>query len=298
MLGRFWVGFGDGDAAGGPNLFVYAEIQDDELDFASPGIGADNAWQYDSFEIVWGTYGVSPIAGSTHEGLGEEEEPDYFIRISPRSEVGSSEVTDVTVGDLEEADAQFAPLLGAAGDTTGYRVFARIPTAALAEEGDVAWTAPDANEVQFHPFSVIINDRDAGTRQHNPNWSADWPGFATGWWENPSMWRVLAFVGEDYVATSVADQATVPAQFSLGDAYPNPFNPATSIRFDLSVSEQVRLTVHNLLGQEVAVLVAGERYPAGSHSVTFDGSELSSGTYFYRLEAGDFVATKSVTLVK
>lgn len=292
MQGRFWVGFSGSEE---PHLFVYAEIQDDDLSFAAPSVGAGDAWQYDSFEIVWGTYEVAPIAGSSHGGMGSDDEPDYFVRVNPRVEGGA--VTSVTVGGLQQAEAQFDYLTSAEGDTIGYKVFAHIPTAALA--GDNApWTAPAAGQVQFHPFSLIMNDRDAGGRQHNPNWSAQWPGFGTGWWENPSMWRVIAFAGRDYVTTDVEAGADLPAQFSLEQAYPNPFNPATTISFRLESSSHVRLTVHNILGQQVAVLIDGQTLPTGEYTVQFDGSGLSSGTYFYTLRTGSSLQTRSVTLLK
>jgi hypothetical protein len=78
---------------------------------------------------------------------------------------------------------------------------------------------------------------------------------------------------------------------------PNPFNPSTSIRYDLPRAAHVTLRVVNVLGREVAVL-ADEMKPAGSYHVTFDGTNLSSGVYFVRLEAGSFSQTRKLVLLK
>jgi hypothetical protein len=92
-------------------------------------------------------------------------------------------------------------------------------------------------------------------------------------------------------------QSTVPTEFSLAQNYPNPFNPSTTIRFVVPVSGFVSLKVFDLLGREVATLV-DEKKDAGSYEVTFDGKNLSSGVYFYRLQAGEFVQTKKLLLQK
>jgi hypothetical protein len=85
--------------------------------------------------------------------------------------------------------------------------------------------------------------------------------------------------------------------FALEQNYPNPFNPSTQIRFTLQSSHVTRLTVYDILGREVAVLV-NETLPAGSHSVNFDASNLTSGVYVYKLEAGGEVQTRRMTLLK
>lgn len=85
--------------------------------------------------------------------------------------------------------------------------------------------------------------------------------------------------------------------FNLDQNYPNPFNPSTAIRFTLDNAGQATLKVYDLLGREVAVLLNGA-LPAGSHSVSFDASALTSGVYVYKLEAGGRSMTKRMTLIK
>jgi hypothetical protein len=110
--------------------------------------------------------------------------------------------------------------------------------------------------------------------------------------------------GDTYISTvspawdsNLESDPEVPSGFSLYQNYPNPFNPATSIQFDLAVNSNVKLAVYDVLGKEVSVLV-NQQLEAGTHNITFNASNLSSGIYFYRLEAGDFYDIKKMTLVK
>lgn len=83
----------------------------------------------------------------------------------------------------------------------------------------------------------------------------------------------------------------------MSQNYPNPFNPSTTIKYELPRSSEVKLSVFDMLGREVSVLV-NERRDAGVHEVKFDGSNLASGVYFYRLQAGDFVQSRKLVLLK
>jgi hypothetical protein len=89
----------------------------------------------------------------------------------------------------------------------------------------------------------------------------------------------------------------VPVEFALHANYPNPFNPTTQIRFDLPIETNVRLDVFDILGRRVASLVDG-RLAAGSHTVNFDASRLSSGLYIYRIETPEFSKTRQMMLVR
>jgi hypothetical protein len=91
--------------------------------------------------------------------------------------------------------------------------------------------------------------------------------------------------------------SAMPFRFALEQNYPNPFNPSTTIKFGLPKSSEVRVSVYDMLGREVSVLV-NERKDAGVHEVKCDGSNLASGVYFYRLQAGDFTQTKRLMLLR
>ena len=98
--------------------------------------------------------------------------------------------------------------------------------------------------------------------------------------------------------TGVDDANTkLPNEFSLSQNYPNPFNPSTTISYELPISGFVNLKIYDLLGREVATLVNKEQQK-GNYQVSFDGSKLSSGVYYYRLQAGDFIQTKKMILIK
>jgi len=103
----------------------------------------------------------------------------------------------------------------------------------------------------------------------------------------------------DAVLTSVQQEPETerPVRMELHANYPNPFNPTTQIRFTINSSEHARLTVYDVLGREIAVLVNGIM-PSGTHAVSFDASQLSSGVYLYRLESAGEVLTRKMILLK
>jgi photosystem II stability/assembly factor-like uncharacterized protein len=106
---------------------------------------------------------------------------------------------------------------------------------------------------------------------------------------------IARYVG---TATSVHDDVRgVPSEFALEHNYPNPFNPSTTLRYELSVLSSVDLRVFDVLGREVAVLVNEEKTP-GHYSVTWDADGMSSGIYFYQLRAGGNVFTKKMILLR
>ena len=94
---------------------------------------------------------------------------------------------------------------------------------------------------------------------------------------------------------SAADEVALPGQYVLEQNYPNPFNPTTSISYQLSAHSFVTLKVYDVLGREISTLV-NQMCAPGSHTVRWDASTLSSGVYFYKLEAGDFTQTRKMIL--
>ena len=103
-------------------------------------------------------------------------------------------------------------------------------------------------------------------------------------------------------STDVAVKETIPTKFELSQNYPNPFNPTTTISYSLAKSETVKLTVFNMLGQNVAELV-NKKQQAGNYLIKWNatnnsGIHVPSGVYFYRLEAGSFVKTNKMILLK
>ena len=89
----------------------------------------------------------------------------------------------------------------------------------------------------------------------------------------------------------------IPGSFALEQNYPNPFNPSTTISFDVPKQSHLRLAIYDVLGRQVKTLVDEEKNP-GRYSVTFDASNLPSGVYLYRLEAGSFSEVRKMVVVR
>ncbi len=117
--------------------------------------------------------------------------------------------------------------------------------------------------------------------------------------------EVTEFLGSDPQAEAIyleiintdKNTSVLPEEFSLSQNHPNPFNPVTEISFSLPQANQVSLDVYNITGQKVAEIASGQ-FEAGNHSVTWDASGQASGVYFYRLQAGEFEATRKMLLLK
>ena len=88
-----------------------------------------------------------------------------------------------------------------------------------------------------------------------------------------------------------------PSHYELEQNYPNPFNPTTTLKYAIPKESRVQLDVFNLLGEVVATLEDQVRQP-GYYEATFDGRNVASGVYLYRIRAGDFVMTKKLVLLK
>lgn len=109
--------------------------------------------------------------------------------------------------------------------------------------------------------------------------------------------KQIDFDGTTVYSPEVEVEFTAPVVFSLGNNYPNPFNPATTINFTLPEQTMVTLSVFNAIGEKVAVLV-NTQLASGFHTVEFNASNLPSGIYIYRIEAGSFSAAHKMTLMK
>jgi len=121
-----------------------------------------------------------------------------------------------------------------------------------------------------------------------PSNFADNSGFE---FENFPIWGTCPEV----VSSEISEE--LPLTFTLHQNYPNPFNPSTNIRFDLPLASQVKLTIYNMLGQEITVLV-DEFRNAGTHSFTFDASGFSSGVYMYQIVTPEQTISRQMMLVK
>lgn len=114
--------------------------------------------------------------------------------------------------------------------------------------------------------------------------------------------KQIDYDGSYKFSKTIEVHLNVPSKFSLSQNYPNPFNPSTKINFELAANSKVTLKVFNILGQEVATLISKE-LTAGSHSINFNASALTSGIYFYSMtakgeEGSKYTSTKKMILMK
>ena len=120
-------------------------------------------------------------------------------------------------------------------------------------------------------------------------------------WNHTDLRTNMEFILEQIMgektATGVGDVSRIPLTYNLSQNYPNPFNPSTNIEFRIANLELVTLKIFDVLGREVSTIVNEVRAP-GSYNVHWDASSLSSGVYFYKLEAGSFVQTRKLLLLK
>ena len=118
------------------------------------------------------------------------------------------------------------------------------------------------------------------------------------YWGGPYCFHVY----DPSTGVKEVESPDLPTTYSLSQNYPNPFNPSTEIKFDIPIRSHVTLTVFNVLGQRVATLVDKEMppgsYVADWNSTSDNGKEVTSGVYFYKLEADDFIQTKKMLLLK
>ena len=112
---------------------------------------------------------------------------------------------------------------------------------------------------------------------------------------NQLMNKLLVFF--NYNVSSTELEPDIPVTFSIEQNYPNPFNPSTTIKYSLTTESQVTLIVFNSIGQEVKKLVDGIQ-SAGIHTINFNAYNLASGIYYYKIEAGNFIDTKKMLLLK
>ncbi len=125
---------------------------------------------------------------------------------------------------------------------------------------------------------------------------------AVSWSSQPFSLFVGATVKNLGLIDAITVDEQVPEQFTLYQNYPNPFNPTTTIKFALPKSAHIKISIHNLLGQEVVTLING-RFDAGEYATiwngaAFDGAPVSSGVYLVRMQAENFVTVKKLTLIR
>jgi len=146
-----------------------------------------------------------------------------------------------------------------------------------------SWTKHIIDSQLYGAYFVEVADMDGDN---------DLDVIATGTTADDVVWY------ENNIVVGVENKSTiVPAEYSLYQNYPNPFNPSTTIEYHIQELSLVTIKVYNVLGKEVATLI-NEYKPAGKYETEFNAANLPSGIYFYKVQAGDFVETKKMILMK
>ncbi len=204
-------------------------------------------------------------------------------------------------------NAQFTALGIVSGDPSSVRSMDwndyTGPTGADVDAGDSIRYAM-LNHNAFDTNVEVLNENgscfayNVGTHNIEPGESYSFTVAVAYTTEESEVSTILADAKAKYASiTGVKENSTLANSIFLDQNYPNPFNPSTNIQFALNQPGFVSLKIFNLLGQEVKTLVNGN-LPAQNHIVRFDGSNLSSGMYLYRLQVGSFSQTKSMILIK
>ncbi|MBL7128860.1 MAG: T9SS type A sorting domain-containing protein [Ignavibacteria bacterium] len=160
---------------------------------------------------------------------------------------------------------------------------------------------------QFHDSAATVNISVTPTQvQHNnmtyyfQRWLGSGNGSYSGYNSSFQVDLHNPIIQIAFYDTTVGIQnigTEIPDKYELHQNYPNPFNPVTNIQFDLPKSGQVKLSIYNILGEEIETLYNG-LLSAGSYEYDFNASSYASGVYFYRIETGDFVAVKKLVVMK
>lgn len=178
--------------------------------------------------------------------------------------------------------------------------------AAIAGDNSVTITWATGSETNNDRFEIVrsgetvaqVASQGNGATGHDYSWTDN--GVVNGTTYNYSLVAVDINGGREEVATQSATpsfNSAVITEYDLYQNFPNPFNPETSIAFDLVQNGTVKLAIYNVLGENVATLVNAP-LSSGRHTVVFNGSNLSSGVYLYKLEVNGFANTKKLVLLK
>ena len=233
--------------------------------------------------------------GASHTGLETGAQPDYHLRFSQNH----IRIDNMGVDSLELYGSNYAwnptrfpdPL-------AGYNVEARIPWTDMAHKADNGNTRTDhvfiPKEGMRIPIDFEINNVSPSATQRDGQ--LDYSSAANGnSWQNVAVWT-YTWINDKWF-TGVNGNAQTINSYTLSQNYPNPFNPTTNIRYSIEKASLVTLNVFDILGRKVATLV-NQYQTAGVHTVNFNASNLASGVYFYRLEAGSFNNVKKMLLIK
>jgi len=258
-------------------LYVAADVVDDVYDGYQPGDGTGGWWENDVLELFIGLY-EQPRA--KHVGMMRGDEPDYkffFLETHAVNDFNGQDTLAVNGTDNYHHENFGGPWV----------LEARLALEDIAFGDDIVFSAMDGMRIPIEP---TFHDNDGA------GWEGNLVGSPTNndnAWQTPTVWS-STWIGESSVG--VGDEI-IPLTYALHPNYPNPFNPVTHIQFTIPEQTDVKLQIFDVLGRQVDVLV-NETLPFGHHEILWNPKNLSSGFYFYKLEAGSFMHTRKMILLK
>ena len=267
-------------AADNDYLYVAFDVMDDVLDTLST-----NSYEKDSPDLFIGLYDWH--SGKPHGSYFRGSEPDYHFRFNHNQVIidnlGSQVILPISSPDY----------FWTTSFPTGYKIEAKIAWSALASAGSDDVFAPV--EGYKIPIDLAINDADGGgVREGIMTLS---PLNEDNSYQSPRFWT-FTWIGNLFdPVVGIEEPGTMIYKYDLSQNYPNPFNPTTNIKYTLAKQSFVELNVYNTLGQRVQNLVQRRQAP-GTYFVQFDGRNLASGIYFYRLKADGFIQIRKMVLMK
>jgi len=259
------------------NLYVAFDVTDDIVS-VNPKL---EPWLNDSPDLFIGLYNQVSLS---HTSYRRGKEPDFHLEFDRnRLLCGRPWVDSLMLpGTNYYWDEKFP---------SGYVVEAKIPWTIFASIAGDSLFKPQAG--MKIPLDFSVNDADAsGSREGMITLSI---ANNDNSYDDVSAWT-YSWIG-DKTTVDVKNETPLINEYSLSQNYPNPFNPVTQIKYTLAKSSLVSLKVYDILGREVTTLVH-QIQNSGAHEVSFDASNLATGVYFYKLEAGDYISIKKMLLMK
>jgi len=282
------------------NFYLYEEVRDDTLS----GVGAVNSWESyltDGLELKFDPQPTDSVVNSV-VGLA-------------LTALGTKPPTQPVSDSLNAVPDSMKQWIRTkvSGANKGYILEMAIDWRAIMSGAETITPAVD----NIFGMAICQHDNDGHSRQASIEWAAV---LKDAVWNTPKDLGTVKFLadhkldfiaqnamtgaatiipydGSDFTGVEETEQVQLPEEFGLKQNYPNPFNPTTTISYDIPKATHVRLSVFDMLGREVAVLVDGMKQP-GSFKATFDGKQVASGIYFYKMEADSKVFKQKMVLIK
>ncbi len=232
-----------------------------------------------------------------------------WVKVEDGTTVVSSGVTAITTDQRGTDRNSLTPSIGAYDNSNSAVPVELVSFSAVTDDENTTLSWQTATEINNYGFEI-----EKANNVEDPSWQKI--GFVEGF-GNSNSTKMYSFADNNlstgkylyrlkqidndgqykYSESIEVDFNALPVEFSLWQNYPNPFNPTTNITYSLPSSQFVTLKIFTLLGEEIATLV-NEPKEAGSHTINFDASKLTSGIYLYQIQAGQFNQVRKMLLLK